>query len=294
MMKSSCPLSVNYESCFYPNDLIYPMNNPHIFLAVKMLNCSSCNELFLFCCCYSCLLDDSPCNAYVSSRLLVVQESLRTDRCDATHHRLICSLSFYCPSRPSFFDHNANFTTLSSLKFLHRHCNYLPNINSCAIHRSYGCLNGSSYGMKIALIVLLRDSLRCLHTTTLWCREETKVEKTVKALRTRLEEEEEEDADKIGAGRQKIQAVNGNQSVASGKDKRTIWRRVVNECKHYYNGFRLLFIDIKVCSRLIWRLLIGGSLTRRERQQVVVVFIVGIVCMFMICWRAHRVFLCHL
>lgn len=46
------------------------------------------------------------------------------------------------------------------------------------------------------------------------------------------------------------------------------WRRVVKEVKHYYHGFRLLFIDVKICTRYVWGVLHGRILTRRERKQV--------------------------
>lgn len=46
------------------------------------------------------------------------------------------------------------------------------------------------------------------------------------------------------------------------------WRKVVKEVKHFYHGFRLLFIDVKICSRYIWGVLNGKTLTRRERKQV--------------------------
>lgn len=46
------------------------------------------------------------------------------------------------------------------------------------------------------------------------------------------------------------------------------WRRTVKELKHYYHGFRLLFIDVKICTRYIWGVLHGKTLTRRERKQV--------------------------
>ncbi len=52
------------------------------------------------------------------------------------------------------------------------------------------------------------------------------------------------------------------------KPKLSLRERFVHEVKHYYNGFRLLFIDIRVCTRHLWRLLRGKSLTRRERRQV--------------------------
>ena len=46
------------------------------------------------------------------------------------------------------------------------------------------------------------------------------------------------------------------------------WRRTVKEVKHYYHGFRLLFIDVKICTRYIWGVLNGKTLSRRERKQV--------------------------
>jgi len=42
----------------------------------------------------------------------------------------------------------------------------------------------------------------------------------------------------------------------------------VGELKHYYNGFHLLWIDTKVAARMVWRLLHGQVLTRRERRRV--------------------------
>lgn len=42
----------------------------------------------------------------------------------------------------------------------------------------------------------------------------------------------------------------------------------MEELKHYYNGFHLLWIDTKVAARMVWRLLHGQVLTRRERRRV--------------------------
>lgn len=50
--------------------------------------------------------------------------------------------------------------------------------------------------------------------------------------------------------------------------KRSLRQRVVDELKHYYNGFHLLWIDTKVAARMVWRLLHGQVLTRRERRRV--------------------------
>ncbi|KAM6961099.1 mitochondrial proton/calcium exchanger protein [Aplochiton taeniatus] len=48
---------------------------------------------------------------------------------------------------------------------------------------------------------------------------------------------------------------------------RTIRQRVVDEVKHYYHGFRLLWIDTTISGRMLWRVLNGHTLSRRERRQ---------------------------
>ncbi|KAM6040691.1 LETM1 domain-containing protein LETM2, mitochondrial isoform 2-T2 [Chlamydotis macqueenii] len=50
--------------------------------------------------------------------------------------------------------------------------------------------------------------------------------------------------------------------------KKSLRQKVVDELKHYYNGFRLLWIDTKVAARMVWRLLHGQVLTRRERRRL--------------------------
>ncbi|CAN7991467.1 unnamed protein product [Ixodes hexagonus] len=51
--------------------------------------------------------------------------------------------------------------------------------------------------------------------------------------------------------------------------KRPLLKRIWDEIVHYYHGFRLLFIDIRVSSRLVYRVLNGENLTRREHKQLV-------------------------
>jgi LETM1 and EF-hand domain-containing protein 1 len=48
-----------------------------------------------------------------------------------------------------------------------------------------------------------------------------------------------------------------------------IKKKVVDEALHYYHSFRLLFIDINVSRKLVWRVLNGKSLTRREHRLVI-------------------------
>ncbi|XP_036385047.1 LETM1 domain-containing protein LETM2, mitochondrial-like [Megalops cyprinoides] len=50
--------------------------------------------------------------------------------------------------------------------------------------------------------------------------------------------------------------------------RKTLGQRVVEELKHYYHGFRLLGIDTKIAGRMVWGLLHGQQLTRRERRRL--------------------------
>ncbi|KAM4578616.1 LETM1 domain-containing protein LETM2, mitochondrial isoform 1-T2 [Fundulus diaphanus] len=50
--------------------------------------------------------------------------------------------------------------------------------------------------------------------------------------------------------------------------KKSLYQRTVDEFKHYYHGFRLLGIDTKIAGRMVWRLLHGQLLTRRERRRL--------------------------
>ncbi|XP_055390350.1 mitochondrial proton/calcium exchanger protein isoform X2 [Condylostylus longicornis] len=62
-------------------------------------------------------------------------------------------------------------------------------------------------------------------------------------------------------------ANNDTKKVAIVKKslKQKIWEELV----HYYHGFRLLFIDINVCRKLLWSVLQGNTLTRRENRLLI-------------------------
>lgn len=51
--------------------------------------------------------------------------------------------------------------------------------------------------------------------------------------------------------------------------KRSLAARVMDELRHYYHGFKLLVINTSISGKLLWRLLKGESLTRREHRQLV-------------------------
>ncbi|XP_035673876.1 mitochondrial proton/calcium exchanger protein-like isoform X2 [Branchiostoma floridae] len=86
---------------------------------------------------------------------------------------------------------------------------------------------------------------------------ESKVEQSVKALKEK--------------GKQKAAEPEPPFVTSPGKElvvpRKSLWVRFVEEVKHYYHGFRLLFLDFKVAARLFFKMWKGISLTRREYRQ---------------------------
>nr|XP_027204065.1 mitochondrial proton/calcium exchanger protein-like [Dermatophagoides pteronyssinus] len=102
---------------------------------------------------------------------------------------------------------------------------------------------------QIKLNQLMIINNRHLHT----CRplqdslkDSSKVEQTVKALRETK-----------------------TKTIQPLEPKRSLGKRIWDEIVHYYHGFRLLIVDIGIASRLIWKILNGNSLSRREYRQLV-------------------------
>jgi len=46
-----------------------------------------------------------------------------------------------------------------------------------------------------------------------------------------------------------------------------VWKRVKHEAQHYWHGSKLLVSEVRISSRLQWKILHGEALTRRERRQ---------------------------
>jgi len=47
-----------------------------------------------------------------------------------------------------------------------------------------------------------------------------------------------------------------------------VWKKVKHEAQHYWHGSKLLVSDVRIASKLQWKILHGDALTRRERRQV--------------------------
>lgn len=101
--------------------------------------------------------------------------------------------------------------------------------------------------------------IRTFYMTPIWKGQEpsSKVEETVKNIKEEKELKEKM-TDSV------VKDCEPKKAVA----KITVWQRIKGEILHYYHGFRLLGLDMKVSAKLIWRILQGKELSRREHRLV--------------------------
>ncbi|GMT10486.1 hypothetical protein PFISCL1PPCAC_1783 [Pristionchus fissidentatus] len=99
---------------------------------------------------------------------------------------------------------------------------------------------------------LLKNAIRFAAT------DRSKVESTLKMLKDDLTVMQEEETKRLKLVPRKDSEV-----------KPSLKQRVMHELKHYYHGFRLLALEVRLSSKYLWRIMRGQSLTRRERQQMV-------------------------
>lgn len=107
----------------------------------------------------------------------------------------------------------------------------------------------------------------------------SKVEETVNRLKERQQEalsqmSQVEDLEKkvatvIETDQKISEAVKETPDSKKLVPKKSLWDRFVDECKHYYSGFKLLFLDVRVSSQIVWKVLNGYTLSRRESRQLV-------------------------
>lgn len=64
------------------------------------------------------------------------------------------------------------------------------------------------------------------------------------------------------------QAIAKKKEEKSGSLSTRVWSTVKKEAAHYWAGTKLLGQEIKISAKLQWKVLNGGTLTRRERRQV--------------------------
>ncbi|XP_044911489.1 LETM1 domain-containing protein LETM2, mitochondrial isoform X4 [Felis catus] len=151
---------------------------------------------------------------------------------------------------PSHFVHLTSSSYSPSFAFLHlpdSHLKktYMKDYGS----KKYSCPNQS--GSKV--LHLRTRIIQKLHTSTCWLQDvpgKPQPEQTPK----------------------KPQVTNPEPTKGTGmkikEEKRSYRQKIMGELKYYYNGFYLLWIDTKVAARMVWRLLHGQVLTRRERRRL--------------------------
>ncbi|KAF3825471.1 hypothetical protein GH733_005453, partial [Mirounga leonina] len=150
---------------------------------------------------------------------------------------------------PSYFVHPMSSSYSASFAFLHLPDSHLNKtyMKNC-VSKKYSYPNQS--GNKV--LHLRTRIIQKLHTSTCWLQEvpgKPQLEQTLK----------------------KPQVTSPQPTKGPGmkikEEKRSYRQRIMGELKHYYNGFYLLWIDTKVAARMVWRLLHGQVLTRRERRR---------------------------
>ena len=154
-------------------------------------------------------------------------------------------------------------------------------------------LNLSSYvNLKDYTQIPHSDTLshsRWYHVTSCKLKDESKVEKSVKALKTKTSEKEKtSSSDDISENADLGSLKEVQEEAAQAKDVsmqekestsvatkevgfvRRIYESVKGFIKHYINGFKLIMLDAKICLPLLFKYIRQGrsSLKRREHKQV--------------------------
>ncbi|OBZ89063.1 LETM1 and EF-hand domain-containing protein 1, mitochondrial [Choanephora cucurbitarum] len=126
-------------------------------------------------------------------------------------------------------------------------------------------LSRPSPAIRLVLIRPNVASQRGLHLHRELLRSDPKLSKAL------LNEEKETATSRAAAlvkEQQAKAAANAAPSSTAIKPKKTLWQKVKEEAVHYWHGTQLLGLEIRISSKLTWKLLHGGNLTRREHRQL--------------------------
>ena len=138
------------------------------------------------------------------------------------------------------------------------------------------------YGQRVSSIdtnrlVLLSSSthIRAFHSSPILFDDKSKLEKTVDLLKDQVDPEKVKQILKppttLTAPLVPPDATPSPTTTVADPaivKRKSLWQKILHELKHYYNGFKLLFIETKIAFRLLRQVLNGHTLTRRERKQV--------------------------
>ncbi len=120
--------------------------------------------------------------------------------------------------------------------------------------------------------MLSSKDIHSFHSSSILYNDRSKIEKTLNLLKTdKINEEKAKQSvsttiDSIVYLDASLDTTTPAESIVVKRN--SIRERLAHELKHYYNGFKLLFIETKIAFRLLRQVLNGRTLTRRERKQV--------------------------
>jgi hypothetical protein len=80
------------------------------------------------------------------------------------------------------------------------------------------------------------------------------------------------EAEELAVKKKKAAAENKVAPSSSNNNKKTLWQKIKAEAVHYWHGTKLLGLEIRISSRLAYKMLQGTQLTRRENRQVKIIF----------------------
>ncbi|XP_072112699.1 mitochondrial proton/calcium exchanger protein isoform X5 [Mobula birostris] len=148
---------------------------------------------------------------------------------------------------------------------LFRHCSTTPT-NSSSLHTSdhYSCWRKGTKRLcchvgaplpctstNMGFIGSHYVSVRWWHSTH-QLYDDSKVEKSLKSLKDK---------------NKRLEEGGPVYSPIEPEVRKSLRQKIVEEIKHYYHGFQLLWIDTKIAGRMLWRILNGHVLSRREHRQ---------------------------
>lgn len=99
----------------------------------------------------------------------------------------------------------------------------------------------------------------------------SKIEETVERLKEKKKAEPEvaKETEKVAAAKATPVVKVETTTTVETPGTKTLWVRFKDEVRHYYSGFKLLFLDVNVSSKILWKIVRGKPLTRRESRQLV-------------------------
>uniref|UniRef100_A0A8D8S7J7 Mitochondrial proton/calcium exchanger protein n=1 Tax=Cacopsylla melanoneura TaxID=428564 RepID=A0A8D8S7J7_9HEMI len=210
-----------------------------------------------------------------------------------------CCLHCHPVLRPSLSLHNSS-TSSRSLASHQRRPVYYSRPSSPSLTTSIGQLHTQILSkLEPADTLGIRQSIRHIHVTSRLRYDEplkpsSKIEETVQNLKEKAKEKEKQTATAASVAATTASDKTAQRSAASTAAtsveshpvpvtpasvepvkpaevvvKKTIGQKIWTEVLHYYHGFRLLGLDIKLSAILVWRILNGKKLTRREHNLLV-------------------------